>query len=103
MSCICMFVFENPSLPAIGNAIVPLLYAGVMSCGIAYTLQIVGQKYTESTIASLIMCMESVFAVLASALLLNEVMTTREVVGCVVMFVAIILSQLSEMKFANKK
>ena len=103
MSCICMFVFENPSLPAIGNAIVPLLYAGVMSCGIAYTLQIVGQKYTESTIASLIMCMESVFAVLASALLLNEVMTTREVIGCVVMFVAIILSQLSEMKFANKK
>ena len=103
MSCICMFVFEKPSLPAIGNAIVPLLYAGVMSCGIAYTLQIVGQKYTESTIASLIMCMESVFAVLASALLLNEVMTTREVIGCVVMFVAIILSQLSEMKFANKK
>ena len=103
MSCICMFVFENPSLPAIGNAIIPLLYAGVMSCGIAYTLQIVGQKYTESTIASLIMCMESVFAVLASALLLNEVMTTREVIGCVVMFVAIILSQLSEMKFANKK
>ena len=103
MSCICMFVFENPSLPAIGNAIVPLLYAGVMSCGIAYTLQIVGQKYTESTIASLIMCMESVFAVLASALLLNEVMTTREVIGCVVMFVAIILSQLSEMKFGNKK
>ncbi|MBR2371745.1 MAG: DMT family transporter [Clostridia bacterium] len=103
MSCICMFVFENPSLPAIGNAIVPLLYAGVMSCGIAYTLQIVGQKYTESTIASLIMCMESVFAVLASALLLNEVMTTREVIGCVVMFVAIILSQLSEMKFTNKK
>ena len=103
MSCICMFVFENPSLPAIGNAIVPLLYAGVMSCGIAYTLQIVGQKFTESTIASLIMCMESVFAVLASAILLSEVMTTREVVGCVVMFVAIILSQLSEMKFANKK
>ena len=103
MSCICMFVFEKPDLASIGNAIVPLLYAGVMSCGIAYTLQIVGQKYTESTIASLIMCMESVFAVLASALLLNEVMTTREVIGCVVMFVAIILSQLSEMKFGNKK
>ncbi|MBR2302609.1 MAG: DMT family transporter [Clostridia bacterium] len=103
MSCICMFVFEQPSFVAIGNAIVPLLYAGIMSCGIAYTLQIVGQKFTESTIASLIMCMESVFAVLASAILLSEVMTTREVVGCVVMFVAIILSQLSEMKFANKK
>ncbi|MBR2029351.1 MAG: DMT family transporter [Clostridia bacterium] len=103
MSCICMFIFEQPSFVAISNAIVPLLYAGIMSCGIAYTLQIVGQKFTESTIASLIMCMESVFAVLASAILLSEVMTTREVVGCVVMFVAIILSQLSEMKFANKK
>ena len=103
ISCVCMFVFEKPDITSIGNAIVPLLYAGVMSCGIAYTLQIVGQKYTESTIASLIMCMESVFAVLASALLLSEVMTTREVIGCVVMFVAIILSQLSEMKFANKK
>ena len=103
MSCICMFVFESPSLPAIGNAIIPLLYAGVMSCGIAYTLQIVGQKFTESTIASLIMCMESVFAVLASALLLNEVLTTREVIGCVIMFVAIILSQVSEMKFGKNK
>lgn len=103
MSCICMFVFESPSLTAIGNAIIPLLYAGVMSCGIAYTLQIVGQKFTESTIASLIMCMESVFAVLASALLLNEVLTTREVIGCVIMFVAIILSQVSEMKFGKNK
>lgn len=103
MSCICMFVFESPSLPAIGNAIIPLLYAGVMSCGIAYTLQIVGQKFTESTIASLIMCMESVFAVLASALLLNEVLTTREVIGCVIMFVAIILSQVSETKFGKNK
>ena len=103
ISCICMFVFESPDIASIGNAIVPLLYAGVMSCGIAYTLQIVGQKFTESTIASLIMCMESVFAVLAAALLLSEVLTTREVIGCIVMFVAIILSQLSEMKFANKK
>ena len=102
MSCICMFVFETPDLASIGNAIVPLLYAGVMSCGIAYTLQIVGQKFTESTIASLIMCMESVFAVLAAALVLGEVLTAREVIGCVVMFVAIILSQLSEMKFAKR-
>ena len=97
-----MFVFEQPNVVSVGNAIIPLLYAGVMSCGIAYTLQIVGQKFTESTIASLIMCMESVFAVLAAALLLGEVLTTREVVGCVIMFVAIILSQLSEMKFAKK-
>lgn len=102
ISCVCMFVFEQPSLPAIGNAIIPLLYAGVMSCGVAYTLQIVGQKFTESTIASLIMCMESVFAVLASALLLGEVLSSREVIGCVIMFVAIILSQLSELKFSNK-
>ena len=102
MSCICMFVFEQPNIVSIGNALIPLLYAGVMSCGIAYTLQIVGQKFTESTIASLIMCMESVFAVLAAALLLGEVLSAREIVGCLIMFVAIILSQLSEMKFAKK-
>ena len=79
----------------IGAAIVPLLYAGVMSCGIAYTFQIVGQKYTESTVASLLLCMESVFGALSGAVILGERLSGREILGCVVMFAAILLSQLS--------
>ena len=85
---VLMFIFEEPSVSAILDAAVPILYAGVMSCGVAYTLQIIGQKYTESAMASLVMCMESVFAVLASAILLSERMSARETVGCIVMFVA---------------
>ena len=96
ISCVLMFVFENPQISAIMTAIVPILYAGIMSCGLAYTFQIVGQKYTEATVASLIMCMESVFAVLAAAVILHETLSGREIIGCVVMFAAIILSELSE-------
>ncbi len=96
ISCVLMFLFETPQISAIADAIVPLLYAGIMSCGLAYTFQIVGQKYTEATVASLILCMESVFAVLAAAVVLHELLTGREILGCVIMFAAIILSQLSE-------
>lgn len=96
ISCILMFIFENPRLDAIMTAIVPILYAGIMSCGLAYTFQIVGQKYTEATVASLIMCMESVFAVLAAAVILHESLSGREIIGCVIMFAAIILSEMSE-------
>lgn len=94
ISTTLMFLFESPSWSAILTAIVPLLYAGVLSCGVAYTLQIIGQKYTDSAMASLIMCMESVFAVLASSLLLHERMSTRETVGCIIMFAAILLPNL---------
>ncbi len=103
ITCTLMFIFETPQMSAILTAIVPLLYSGVMSCGLAYTFQIVGQKYTEATVASLIMCMESVFAVLAGALLLHELLSGREIVGCVIMFVAIVLSQLSEFITARLK
>jgi len=96
ISCILMFIFETPDIEAIGKAIVPLLYSGVMSCGLAYTFQIVGQKYTEATVASLLMCMESVFGVLSGALILHETLIPREIAGCVIMFCAIILSQLSD-------
>ena len=106
ITCILMFVFETPQMSAILSAIVPLLYSGIMSCGLAYTFQIVGQKYTEATVASLIMCMESVFAVLAGALILHEMLSGREIVGCVIMFVAIVVSELSEFitaKWMSKK
>ena len=95
ISIILMFIFETPVIRNILNAGQPLLYSGIMSCGIAYTLQIVGQKYTEATIASLLMCSESLFAVASSAIILNEYLTRREIIGCAIMLVAIILSQIS--------
>jgi drug/metabolite transporter (DMT)-like permease len=77
------------------EALIPLLYAGLMSGAVAYTLQIIGQRDTDPTVASLIMCLESVFATLSGALILGEKMTVRETVGCVLMFVAVVLAQLS--------
>lgn len=95
ITVILMFIFERPDPSAIRAAILPLLYSGVLSCGLAYTFQIVGQKYTESTVASLLMCMESVFGVLTGAVVLHERLTGVEIIGCVVMFAAMILSQFS--------
>ena len=104
LSGIAMFIFETPKLSGIFDASVPLLYAGVMSCGVAYTLQIIGQKYTEATVASLLLCMESVFGVIAAAIILGERLSARELIGCTIMFAAIILSQFSErFSKANKK
>lgn len=102
ISFVLMFIFEKPQLSSIKNAMIPLLYSGVMSCGVAYTLQIVGQKYCESTLASLLMCMESVFACLAAAVLLNEKLTVSEISGCVIMFTAIIIPQIKEMALKKK-
>lgn len=96
LSGIMMFLQESPSLNAIIQAGVPILYSGVMSCGVAYTLQIIGQKYTRPTVASLLMSLESVFAVLAGIVILREVPTAKEALGCVLMFCAIVLAQLPE-------
>jgi len=96
LSCALMFLFESPDPAAIRAALMPLLYAGVMSCGVAYTFQILGQRYTEATVASLLMCTESVFGALTGALLLHERLSPREILGCAVMFAAILLSQLAE-------
>lgn len=103
ISVIMMFIFENPNIANIKAAISPLLYSGVMSCGMAYTFQIIGQKYTDSTVASLILCMESVFGVLAGAVVLKEILTQREIIGCIIMFVAIIISETSEVITAKLK
>lgn len=94
ISAVPMFIFERPNLGQIIAAALPILYAGVFSSGIAYTLQIVGQKYTEPTIASLVMSLESVFAVLAGAVLLSQIPSVSETFGCVILFIAIILAQL---------
>ena len=96
LSSIMMFIFEEPEMAGLLKAAVPILYAGIMSCGVAYTLQIVRQKYTRPTVASLLMSLESVFAVLAGMLLLREIPTAREAIGCVIMFAAIIITQLPE-------
>ena len=96
LSSIMMFIFEEPEMAGLLKAAVPILYAGIMSCGVAYTLQIVGQKYTRPTVASLLMSLESVFAVLAGMVILSEIPTAREAVGCVIMFAAIIITQLPE-------
>ncbi|MBE7071111.1 MAG: DMT family transporter [Ruminococcaceae bacterium] len=96
ISIAAMFIFEHPVISDIKTAAPSLLYSGIMSCGVAYTLQIVGQKHANPVVASLLMCMESVFAVLAAALILHQGMSFKEGAGCVIMFVAIILSQLSE-------
>lgn len=88
------FMFEKPELTAILAAYVPLLYAGIMSCGIAYTLQIVGQKNTEPTVASLILSLESVIAVLAGWIILGQKLSLTEIIGCVLVFAAIIMAQL---------
>ena len=89
-----MLFVENPELENILVAKIPILYAGVLSSGVAFTLQIVGQKDMNPTVASLIMCLESVVSVLAGWLILDEALTSRELLGCVLMFAAIVLAQM---------
>lgn len=98
LSAICMFLFETPQMSLILAAWLPILYAGVMSCGVAYTLQIVGQKGMNPTIASLILSMESVVSVLAGWMILHETLNSKEMMGCILMFAAIILAQLPDGK-----
>lgn len=98
LSVVCMFIFETPRIANINTAIIPILYSGVMSSGVAYTLQIIGQKHTNPAVASLLMCLESVFAVLAGWMILGDSLEVREYIGCAVMFVAIILTNLPEKK-----
>lgn len=89
-----MLLFERPSLTQILAAWMPILYAGVMSCGVAYTLQIIGQRDTDPTLASLILSLESVVSVLAGWALLHQSLSLRELAGCLLVFCAIILAQL---------
>lgn len=91
-----MFLFEKPQLSQLLAAWQPLFYAGVLSCGVAYTLQIVGQKGMNPTVASLILSLESVISVIAGALILHQVLSKRELLGCVLMLAAILLAQLPQ-------
>lgn len=94
LSGICMIFNELPTLENILGATIPLLYAGVLSSGVAYTFQIIGQKHLAPTVASLIMSLESVFATLAGWVVLHEVLSTKELIGCGLVFAAVILTQL---------
>lgn len=98
LSGVCMLLFEEPSLDNIMNCWLPIGYAAILSTGVAYSLQIVGQRHLETTSASLLMSLESVFAVISGWLILNERMTPAEYTGCALMFVAVILSQIPTKK-----
>lgn len=91
-----MLLFEHPMPAQILAAWMPILYAGVMSCGVAYTLQIIGQRDTDPTLASLILSLESVVSVLAGWALLHQSLSLRELSGCALVFCAIILAQLPD-------
>lgn len=98
LSSVLMFLFETPTWAGILAAWLPIFYAGVFSCGVAYTFQIIGQRGTDPTVASLILSLESVVSVLAGWLLLGQSLTPREILGCVLMFGAILLAQVSPSK-----
>ena len=85
---------ESPNVTAIIQAAVPILYAGVLSCGVAYTLQIIGQKHMKPAVASLILSLESVISVLAGWVILKEVLTGRQFLGCALVFAAVVMAQL---------
>ena len=87
---------EVPDAEAVRICLVPLLYLGVFSSGIAYTLQILAQKGSNPTVVSLLLSLESVFAVLAGAVLLHDTMSVREYIGCAIMLVAVVFAQLPD-------
>lgn len=98
LGAVFMLLFENPSLAMILSAAGPILYTGIMSTGVGYTLQIVGQKGLNPTVAALILSLESVFSALSGYAFLHQVLTTRELIGCVLMFIAIVLAQFPDIR-----
>ncbi len=94
LSLVPMLVFERPSLAALAAAAAPILYAGLLSGAVGYTLQIVAQKELQPTVASLIMSLESVFSALAGWLILHQTFSARELFGCILVFCAVILAQI---------
>lgn len=100
LSAVGMLFTETPDISNIQAVWMPLLYAGLLSCGVGYTLQIVGQKGINPIIASLIMSLESVISALAGWVILGQVLSLKEIIGCVLMFVAIVITQIP---IGNKK
>lgn len=103
LSSILMFIFEKPNLKNILSASLPILYLAIVSNGIGYTLQIIGQKYSKSpTIDSIIMSLESVFAAIGGAIFLKEQLTNRELIGCFILFLAVIIAQIPFHRLSKK-
>lgn len=100
LSLLCSLLFESPDLNSIVISWLPICYGGIMSCGVAYTLQIIGQKGMNPTVASLILSLESVVSVIAGFLLLGQSMSRRELFGCLMMTMAILFAQLPDRKKA---
>lgn len=98
ISAFAMMFTEDVTFAGIRAALIPILYAGVMSSGIAYTLQMVGQKYAQPSVASIVMSLESVFAALAGWVILGEILKPRELAGCALVFAAVILAQIPGMR-----
>lgn len=98
LSTVFMVAFEQPTMAQLAGAAVSIAYCGIFSSGVAYTLQILGQKDLDPTIASLAMCMESVFSAVAGFFVLGQVLTVPETIGCCLMFAAIVAAQLPERK-----
>lgn len=94
LTAVPMFVYETPTLAGIRAAGLPIAYAGVMSCGVAYTLQIVGQQRCEPVVATVLMSLESVFSLLGGLILLGQVPTARELLGSCIVFSAVLLAQI---------
>ncbi|MBE6631478.1 MAG: DMT family transporter [Ruminococcaceae bacterium] len=98
ISSCCAFIFESPNMAALVECAVPILYVGIFSSGVAYTLQIIAQKDANPTLVSLLLSLESVFGVISSAIILNSTLSVREYIGCVLMLVAVVFAQLPSKK-----
>lgn len=92
---ICAFIIEKPTLDAVLQGAGGILYSAFFSCAIAYTFQILGQQCTPAAVASILMCMESVFAVLSDMVVLKTALSLEELLGCILMFIAIVVSNLT--------
>lgn len=93
LSFVVMVLFEIPTMSAITHAAIPIFYGGVMSAGVAFTLQIYGQKYAEPSTAAILMSFESIFGAVSGWLILGEAMSAREIFGCVLMLVGVLVTQ----------
>lgn len=102
LSAVCMLLWETPDLESILRCWLPIAYAGILSAGAGYTLQILGQKHTEPTVASLLMSLESVFSVLFGWLLLRQALSGAELIGCCLVFGGVVLAQLPGKKSGGK-
>lgn len=106
MSAVGMIIIGhigNIRISDIKSAAVPILYAGIMSSGVAYTLQIIGQKYTKPSVTAIVLSLESVFAALAGWILLSEHLSPHEIAGCVLVFIAVIMAQIPQMSIDKEK